>query len=402
MALLPSPYNRLLIPIYLPSLLMAVAHQAMFLLLPLYALELSGSAAFAALVMGLRGFGVLFFDVPAGVLVSRLGNRLVLISGLTIISIVMLLLAVVSAEWLIALLVIPLGAAHAAWFLGWLSHITVSCSPNERGRATSVIAGIQRFGAFAGPLAGGFIAQEFGYSTAFFIGGGIAALAALLSFLYTNNINSSKTPNTNHYKTIVNIFQSNKKIFSTAGSVALIFQFMRSVRQLLLPLFGVMVGLDAAKIGLIYALSAAVDMSLFYPVGIAMDRWGRKWTGLPSILFFIIGFIVLPLSQGFYSLLVAGILLGLANGLSVGLVQIIGMDLSPPGVRGEFLGVWRLISDSGWAIGPLLAGLMVDLASLSLASFSTAGLGLAGGLVFLLMVPETLSIARKRSKNKSE
>ena len=86
----------------------------------------------------------------------------------------------------------------------------------------------------------------------------------------------------------------------------------------------------------------------------------------------------------------------------MGLVQIIGMDLSPPGVRGEFLGVWRLISDSGWAIGPLLAGLMVDLASLSLASFSTAGLGLAGGLVFLLMVPETLSIARKRSKNKSE
>ena len=46
-----------MIPIYLPSALMAVANQAMLLLLPLYALQISGSAAFAALVMAMRGLG---------------------------------------------------------------------------------------------------------------------------------------------------------------------------------------------------------------------------------------------------------------------------------------------------------------------------------------------------------
>ena len=176
---------------------------------------------------------------------------------------------------------------------------------------------------------------------------------------------------------------------------------MRAVRQLLIPLFGVIVGLDAAAIGLIYALSAAVDMSMFYPVGIAMDRWGRKWTGIPSMLVFVIGFVTLPLSQGFYSLLFSGALLGFANGLSVGLVQIIGMDLSPPDARGEFLGVWRLISDAGWAAGPLIAGVLVDIASLSVASFSTAGLGFLGGVVFLFMVPETFKPAKGRIKNKT-
>jgi MFS family permease len=385
MAILPPPYDRLLLPIYLPSLLMAVSHQAIFLLLPLYALELSGSVAFAAIVMGLRGFGLLLFDVPAGVLVGKLGSKLVLFGGLATIAVVMLLLAAASNQWVVALLVVPLGAAHAAWFLGWLSHVTATCSPDERGRATSAIAGIQRFGAFIGPLVGGVIAQGFGYSTAFFVGGVIAATAAVLSFLFTNRM----------------IFRSNKRIFSTAGSVALIFQFMRAVRQLLIPLFGVIVGLDAAAIGLIYAISAAVDMSMFYPVGVAMDRWGRKWTGIPSMVVFIIGFVTLPFSQGFYSLLLSGALLGFANGLSVGLVQIIGMDLSPADVRGEFLGVWRLISDAGWAAGPLLAGVMVDIASLSAASFSTAGLGFFGGVVYLFMVPETLKLSRERIKNKT-
>ena len=72
---------------------MAVANQAMVLLLPLYALELSGSAAFAALVVGLRGFGVLLFDVPAGLLVRRFGDKWVLFGGLATIAASMLALS---------------------------------------------------------------------------------------------------------------------------------------------------------------------------------------------------------------------------------------------------------------------------------------------------------------------
>ena len=158
-----------------------------------------------------------------------------------------------------------------------------------------------------------------------------------------------------------------------------------------------MVGLDAGTIGLIYSLSAALDMSLFYPVGIAIDRWGRKAAGIPSMLVFVVGLTLLPFAQGFYTLLAAGLTLGLANGLSVGLVQLIGMDLAPAQARSQFLGVWRLITDAGWAGGPLLAGILVDAVSLSAASFAVAGLGVLGGLVFFFLVPETLHIARGRA-----
>ena len=257
---LPAPYDRLLIPVYLPSAFTAVANQAMLLLLPLYALQISGSVTFAALVMGLRGLGVLLFDVPAGLLIGRFGDKSVLLGGLVTLAASMLGLAMATEQWAIALLAVPLGAAHAAWFLGWLTYITHSCPPELRGRATAVNAGIQRLGAFVGPLAGGIVAESLGYPAAY---------------------------------------------------------------------------------------------------------------------------------------LAAAVLCGLGNGLSTGLVMIIGMDLSPPGQRGQFLGVWRLIGDAGWVGGPLLTGLMVEVLNLAAASFFAAGLGVLGGLVLLFLVPETSHLPRE-------
>lgn len=396
---LPAPHDRLLIPVYLPSAFTAVASQAMLLLLPLYALQVSGSAAFAALVMALRGVGVLIFDVPAGLLVGRFGDKSVLLGGFVLLATSMLGMAAATEPWQIALLAVPLGAGHAAWFLGWLTYITHSCPPELRGQATAVNAGIQRLGALAGPLAGGIVAESLGYAPAYLGAASLCIVAFLISFVYTADVRPDSPARSGHLRTIGRILADNRSMFATAGTVAIVFQIMRATRQLLVPLFGVLVGLDPATIGLIYSLAAAVDVSLSYPVGIAMDRWGRKWTGVPSVAGFVIGLAMLPFAQGFWTLLAAALMLGVGNGLSTGLVMIIGMDLSPPGQRGQFLGVWRLIGDVGWVGGPLLSGVLVEIFSLAAASLFAGALGILGGLVLLFLVPETSRIPREREKN---
>ena len=396
---LPAPHDRLLIPVYLPSAFTAVASQAMLLLLPLYALEIGGSAAFAALVMALRGVGVLIFDVPAGLLVGRFGDKSVLLGGFVLLAASMFGMAVATEQWMIALFAIPLGAGHAAWFLGWLTYITHSCPPELRGQATAVNAGIQRMGALVGPLAGGIVAESLGYAPAYLGAAALCIVALLISFVYTADVRPDSPARSGHLRTIGRILADNRSMLATAGTVAIVFQIMRATRQLLVPLFGVLVGLDPATIGLIYSLAAAVDVSLSYPVGIAMDRWGRKWTGVPSVAGFVIGLAMLPFAQGFWTLLAAALMLGVGNGLSTGLVMIIGMDLSPPGQRGQFLGVWRLIGDMGWVGGPVLAGLLVELFSMAAASLFAGALGILGGLVLLFLVPETSRIPREREKS---
>jgi MFS family permease len=166
---------------------------------------------------------------------------------------------------------------------------------------------------------------------------------------------------------------------------------MRGSRQLLVPLFGQAAGLSVVEIGTIYSLSAGIDMSLFYPVGLLVDRKGRKWSAFPSIALFALGLLLLPMANSYCSLLSASLLLGFANGIGTGIVMIIGADLAQSTAhRGHFLGIWRLIGDVGMSAAPLISGVLVTVASLSVASLVVSAAGFIGAVVVLILVPETL------------
>ncbi len=388
---LPPPFNRMLVPVYVPTLLMGVAQEALLLLLPLYVLDLGGSVGLAALIVGLRGVGILVFDVPAGMLAARYGDRPVLLGGLMAILIGMLALATLTELWLLALFALPLGAGHAAWMLGRQSYIADTLPGHEVGRAIALMAGLQRVGALVGPAAGGVIATLAGFQVAFAICAAFALIASVLVYRYSAGTRPAQPRHDAGPGGTVRVICAHARSLATAGLGCLTLQLMRSTRQLLVPLFGQAAGLDVAAIGLIWSLSAAVDMSLFYPVGVIVDRWGRRVTAAPSMLLFAAGLIALPLASDFTSLLLAGLLLGLANGLSTGIVMIIGSDLAQQsGDRGRFLGVWRLIGDLGISGGPLLIGAMAQLASLAVASLTVAVTGFAGALIMWYLVPETL------------
>jgi MFS family permease len=388
---LPPPYDRLLVPVYMPSLLMAISQEALTILLPLYVLELGASPAFAALIVGLRGIGVLLFDVPAGMLVARFGDKPVLLGGLGLILSGLLVLGLTAEPLALGLAAVALGFGHAAWMLGRQSYLADTCAPQELGRAIALMAGLHRGGALIGPVAGGLIAGLTSYPTAFIVGAGCAVLAAALVLAFTRNVAPSHDQSDNSLAGTLRVLRSQRKVLATAGVSALVLQLMRATRQLLVPLFGQSLGLDVAAIGLVYSLGTVVDISLFYPSGVLADRWGRKWSAVPSMTLYALGLAVLPLASGFYSLVAAAMVLGLANGLGTGVVMIIGADLARQSrQQGQFLGLWRLIGDLGISIAPLLSGVLVDAISLAAASLTVAGIGVAGSLVMVFLVAETL------------
>jgi MFS family permease len=168
---------------------------------------------------------------------------------------------------------------------------------------------------------------------------------------------------------------------------------MRATRQLLVPLFGQAVGLDVTTIGIVYSLATVVDIALFYPSGILADRWGRKWSAVPSMVLYSAGLALLPLVSGLYSLLAVAALLGFANGIGTGVVMIMGADLArASGRAGQFLGLWRLIGDVGISMAPMLTSTIVGVDGLAAASLTVAGIGVAGSLVMVWLVVETLRL----------
>jgi MFS family permease len=384
-------------PVYLPSLLMSMSQMALLILLPLHIVDLGHSPAVAALIVGLRGVGLLALDVPAGLLVARFGDRPVLLGGLLLILLGSLLLAISSSLLLVSTAALLIGAGFAAWMLGRQSYIADVCANHEVGRAIAVMAGLQRVGIFIGPALGALLAQAYGYGAMFSVSALIAAVAGVLVFMFTRAVEHDPAAEPAGAGEMLALLRSQGATFAAAGGAAFSLQLMRATRQLLIPLFGQAVGLDIVTIGVIYSLSAGIDMCLFYPVGWLVDRHGRKWSAVPSLTLFAVCLLVLPLATGFGSLLAIACVLGLANGLGTGIVMIIGTDLSRRSDdRSHFLGVWRLIGDLGMSGAPLFCAVMVTIASLTAASVVVAGAGFVGAFVMLTRVPETLERAHSR------
>lgn len=383
-------YRRLLLPIYVPSLLSSISLQALLVLLPLYVLQQGAGAAFAALLIGLRGVGMLLFDLPVGIFLARLGDKPVLLGGLAAMTASTALFALSSNLWVMGGAALVSGMGFTAWMIGRQSYITDNCKIGERGRAIAAMAGIMRVGGIIGPAVGAFLAQALGFGVAFMILSVTAASAALFVMSFSHNVIPESLAGNAHFSNLKQIAGANVRALSTGGAASVGLQLMRSGRILLIPLFGHFLGLNITDIGLIISVSAMLDAAMFVPVGMIMDHYGRKWASVPCLVLSATSLALLPLTQGFYSLLAASLLAGFANGLGTGSLLTLGSDLAPLKGRREFLGIWRFIGDIGHAGGPLMIGALINLATLGAAAIATAGIGMVSAAVMYWLVDETL------------
>ena len=362
-------------------------------LLPLYVLEQGGAPALAAGLVGLRGIGMLLMDLPAGLIAARFGDKRLMLSACLAVSAVSLAFVVSDDPVWLAAMALAMGASSGAWLLGRLSYVTDHCPDYKRGRVIAILAGTMRAGTLIGPAGGGLIAAYAGYDRLFVVAGILCALATLLvlRFAYGDRHHHISNPQS---LSVREALVGNRYALATSGAVAVSLMMLRGARPLIAGLFGHALGLDAASIGLIYSLAAGIDLALFYPAGMLMDRKGRLWAATPSLLLMAVGFFLLPFVDTTPGFIAITVLLGIGNGVSTGVVMTMGSDLAPADRRGAFLGIWRCLSDAGVTGGPLLVSAVVS--SLGLAAAST-GIGLFGVLGALIAT----TLARETRKIKS-
>jgi len=393
--------GSLTLSVYVPTLLFSIGQGAVLPIIPLFALELGASAAAAGFVVGMRGLGLMLFDVPSGVAVSRFGDKGVMVLGTAMVAVVAIGASMSKSAVALAVLMLVMGGGWAFWQLARLAYVSEVVPIEQRGRALSLVGGVYRLGLFLGPILGGFLGKYYGLGSAFYAQAAMGLAASTLMFIVVRQ-GSGAEDLTGHgiggrlAATVV----EHRDVFLTAGCAVIALQVLRQGRQVFLPLWGDAIGLDVAQIGLVYGISSFVDAGLFYPSGYIMDRWGRKWASVPSLLTLAIGLLILPATTEVYGYALVAMLTGIGNGFGAGIVQVLGADFAPAAKRGEFLGVWRLIGDVGNAGGPFAVSFVVGVASLGLASVCTGTLGLAGALFMWLLVPETLVRGRARPDKK--
>lgn len=385
--------RHLIVSLYLPNLLIATAQGALVPILPLYAQSFGVSFGLVSLAVAALGLGTLAADLPVGALLDRLGRRTAMLIGAGGYAAACLALGLAGSYPEIVVNQLVAGAATAMWNISRLAYITDSIPVADRGRVLATFGGLIRIGGLIGPALGGLVADRLGLPAACLAAGLLGVGATALALLFAHEPRVARFDRRAvRWHVLLGLLTTRRHALLTAGSAQLWLQMIRAGRQIIIPLYAATaLGLDIAAIGWVVSLSWACEVALFIPAGLIMDRLGRKYTVVPSSILLALGMALVPLAQSVAGLVAAIIVMGIGNGLGAGSMMTLGADLSPRQATGEFLGIWRLIGDTGVSGGPLVVGIVADLLGLGLAALALAGVGLLAAGTVALFVDETLA-----------
>ncbi|HWK92463.1 MAG TPA: MFS transporter [Luteimicrobium sp.] len=379
-----------------PSILFGLAEGAMLPVVPLTAVDRGASLAVASLVVSLLGIGSILSNIPAGILTTRVGERWSMVAAAGI-SVVGLALCLVDAGlWPLVAGVLLVGCASSVFNLARQSYLTEAVPIHLRARALSTLGGSMRVGVFVGPFLGAAVMHVMGTS-----GGYVVALVAVVAAgVLAYRVPDLETPTRRHAAadraasappaapvTTRGMLRDHWRTFVTLGSGVFLLSAVRASRQVVIPLWAAHIGLAPTTASIVYGIAGAVDMLVFYPAGKVMDRRGREWVAVPSMLLMASALVLMPLTHAVGTFSAVSMLLGFGNGIGAGIVMTLGADTSPAVGRPTFLGIWRELADGGAGVGPLLLSAVTAVASLAAGVVASGALGYAAALALWRWIP---------------
>lgn len=385
--------SELVLAVYIPTALLAMAQGLLLATLPSYANSLGISVTLISVIVSAAAIGTLVSDVPAGILLHRIGLRRAMLIGSALVVIGTGALAISLSPGAVISLRLLSGIGTALWGLSRHAFIAQSTTAENRGRSIAMFGGINRVGLFAGPAVGGVIATVSSTRYSFVAAALLGLCAFIAAALFIPSDREHVLERRGSGRKRWDIVGKTVRVHSTdllaAGVAQLFAQMIRQGRQLLIPLVGQDMGLNLAEVGLVMTVSAVIDMCMFVPAGILMDRYGRKFASVPSFAVMAAGIGLIPVVGSFAGLMAIGVVIGLGNGLGSGSMMTLGADLAPKGATGEFLGLWRLMGDVGMVAGPLLVGVVASSLGLDGSALVLMVSGLVASGILLVLVKET-------------
>lgn len=395
--------------IYAPSLIYAIGLGSIMPAIAAASTRFGVSLALAASTVTLIGIGSLMANAPAAQLASRAGERLTMILSAFVGTAGVTIAWAMVAGWFpldapldfagYTVGILLIGMAGAGFNLARQSYLAVAVPVTHRARAMALLGGTLRIGSFVGPFIGAAAQTVLGIQGAFAVGAVSMGLAVVVSLFIQelaepdfSQASGVETTTTNPIEIVTNptmtsLAKQHWRVLLSSGLGVLCLTALRASRTAVIPLWAEHIGLSPAQASLIYGIAGAVDLIMFYPSGVLMDKKGRRVVAVTCLTGLAIGTAAVPLTSSSGWLMVAAVLVGLGNGFGAGIVMTLGADYSPAVGRPKFLALWRLLSDTGMLTGPLVLSAVTAVSSLAFGVWALAALGLVGAGIFARALP---------------
>jgi MFS family permease len=372
--------------IYLPSLLFTAAEGALLPILPVSATLYGFSLAQAGIITTALMLGTLLFELPASWVNSRIGERRSMLFASIAGALITLSAFFELGYFALLMAAILFGAAHSLFGLARHSLMAELVPIRHRPKSMSLVGGMFRAGAAIGPVIGSAFISLFGLQSGYLAASLICLATAATVFGAPNRTLAPAQSGQNGNIWAVAKRESPK--LATLGVAVAILSAGRTIRLIGLPLLAIQLGIDPATASFIFGITGFIDFTLFYLSGIIMDKYGKFWSSVPTLLtlgtVYLFTFMVTDLA----SFWVLASVTALANALSAGINMVLGADLAPTGSRSEFLAAFRFMVSGGVAVSPGLISLLTAFIGLSGAMASAGLLNFLGAYLFWRYLPK--------------
>ncbi|QBE49288.1 MFS transporter [Leucobacter triazinivorans] len=407
--------RRMAPSIYGPTILFTLGEFAMMPLIPVIAVDMGAGLGLSGVIASAVVVGQLVGNLPASWVVARAGERVAMLIASAVALLGVIGVAFAPNVAVLGAAVFVVGFAAATFGLARHSFMTTRVPFAIRARALSLIGGSHRLGRFAGPfLAAGLLTATGSSAAPVWAFAVCLVLAALLVAFAPDperviappaggadaggaRGGDSAGPASARAGGIAAAIREGRGPLLRIGGSAAVLSGLRSVKDVLLPLWGVSIGMDAAAIALVVGVSGTIDFALFYTSGQVMDRFGRLWAALPATSAMALSFLVLACTHDLPGaeawLLGCAVVIGIGNGLSSGILLTLGADLAPGDDPAPYLAAWRTLTDLGGAVAPLAVSAIAAV-SLPLAAAATGVLAVLGSAGFARWIPRYIPRAR--------
>ena len=355
---------------------------------PLFALEFGVGTTAAGAVVSAFALMRLVSGLAGGRLVDRVGERAALLAGLGVVAVSSLMAGLaVSYPQLLVLRGVG-GIGSAVFTIAATSLLLRVAAAAQRGQTQSVYRGGFLLGGIIGPVFGGAV-LGISLRAPFFLYAATLVLAAVVAATMLPKPPPAEVavpavaPGAGEddglptapaqdggalatRTTLQSALASPAYRAALAGNFAVGFSVL-GVRSTVVPLLVVQqLELSAGWIGGAFALAALVQAVLLLPAGKAVDQVGRRPTLVGGGLLTAASLAALAVADGPVTLLLAmGVFGAGAALLGVAPAAIVGDVVEGKG--GRAVAVWQMASDLGSVLGPVIAGLLIDRASFTVA-----------------------------------
>ena len=356
--------------------------------LPNYVLSFGVSYIVVGSVLSGLGYSRLLVEAPLGIAIDKIGRRRIALAGI-VFSIVGAVIGGLATDvsFLYAYVILT-GLASSLFFSSIFTIINEIAPPKETGGYYGGSIAAIYLGSIVGPPLGGYLSTNQNLRMPFAASALLTAVALVFVAAGTKGYSYTMTDSgsSDYYEYLRRLFVSRRLFF--VNLVGFLNPFtMSCVASTILPLYGEKyLGLDFARIGVVFAVMSIFSFLVSAPSGLLSDRVGRAPLLAGGFLFFAAAGYLFSFSDGFFMLLVPSALLGLGDGLISPSMWASLSDLVSQREKAISTGVFRTFIALGLSSGPLAAGVLLNLLDIKLIFYVMsiiALLAMIGNIVLL-------------------